>query len=251
VVLLGRPPLPAQGGAPAGPSRRLAPSRSLTPSPPLPTPPRAQPPLVATHPQSGNRTLASHLPGLGRALDTETLAEIRRSWGQAPPAAASAAAAAEAAAEGGDGSAASAAAAAAARLRRRPTLRALRAQRLVFPRATVADPAAAVFAVLAVAGKQYKVSPGDVINAERLKHLAVGEALSLPAMVVGTRDATLLGRPTVPGAAVRLRVREHVQDLKVTIFKKKRRKRYQKKQGHRREVTRLEVEAVDCRMEEY
>jgi large subunit ribosomal protein L21 len=105
--------------------------------------------------------------------------------------------------------------------------------------------------VLAVAGKQYKVSPGDVINAERLKHLAVGEALSLPAMVVGTRDATLLGRPTVPGAAVRLRVREHVQDLKVTIFKKKRRKRYQKKQGHRREVTRLEVEAVDCRMEEY
>ncbi len=224
---------------------------------------------MATHPQAGNRALTSHLPGLGRHLDSETLAEIRRSWGEGGGAAGAAGSAAGGGAgdggEGGSGGSGSGGgggggaageapaegAAARGAARRRPTLRALRAQRLVFPRATVADPAAAVFAVLAVAGKQYKVSPGDVINAERLKHLAVGEALSLPAMLVGTRDATLVGRPTVPGAAVRLVVQEHVQDLKVTIFKKKRRKRYQKKQGHRREVTRLYVEAVDCRVEEY
>jgi len=132
-----------------------------------------------------------------------------------------------------------------------PTLRAQRVRRLVFPPATVEGPTGAVFAVLAVAGKQYKVCPGDVINAEKLNGVAIGESLTLPAMVVGTRDCTIVGRPTIPGAGVRLVVQEHVQDLKVVVFKKKRRKRYQKKQGHRREITRLFVEAVECKVEQY
>lgn len=134
---------------------------------------------------------------------------------------------------------------------RLPTLRSLRMRRLVFPPATVADPQGRLFAVVSVKGKQFKVSPGDVINAEKYKGVKVGEVLSLPPMVVGSRERTLVGRPTVQGAMVRLVVQEHVQDLKVIVYKKKRRKRYQKKNGFRRTVTRLLVEAVDVDFESY
>ena len=115
----------------------------------------------------------------------------------------------------------------------------------------MADPLGARFAVVTVGGQQYKVVAGDIINAERLPSAAVGDALALEPLLVGSRDATLVGRPTVPGALVRLVVQEHVQDAKVVVFKKKRRKRYQKLQGHRREVTRLRVEAVEVDFSKY
>jgi ribosomal protein L21 len=104
------------------------------------------------------------------------------------------------------------------------------------------------FAVIALGGTQYKVTPGDVINAEFVKGAGdVGSALDVTAVhVVGTASRTVLGRPTVPGAVVRCTVEEVVRDAKVIVYKKNRRKRYQKTQGHRRLVTRLRVNAIDC-----
>ena len=104
----------------------------------------------------------------------------------------------------------------------------------------------------------------DVINAERLP-AKVGEEVVLDrVLLVGTPAYSLIGRPMVPGAAVRARVSEQVgrlpsvsldayvnachalfsrqtRDAKVIIFKKRRRKGYQRKKGFRRYVTMLEV----------
>ncbi|CAN0498021.1 unnamed protein product, partial [Ectocarpus sp. 8 AP-2014] len=60
-------------------------------------------------------------------------------------------------------------------------------------------------------------------------------------LLVGTRESTVVGRPTVPGATVKLFVEEQTRDKKVIVLKKRRRKSSKTTQGHRREVTLLRV----------
>ena len=135
-------------------------------------------------------------------------------------------------------------------------LRLSRAAPLATPPAVAgADPAlveaapeltARLFAVVNLGATQYKVTAGDVICAERLPSAVVGSVLRLSDVaLVGSRERTLVGRPLVPGAAVRVAVEEQARDRKVIVFKKRRRKRYQKTQGHRRHVTRLRVLDVE------
>lgn len=107
------------------------------------------------------------------------------------------------------------------------------------------------FAVVTVGGKQYKVTKGDIINAERLVDTPIMTQLHVSPVLVGSTSRTLIGRPTVQGATVALTVESHEQDPKIIIFKKKRRKRYQRTAGHRREVTRLRVTDILCDMEKY
>ena len=64
-------------------------------------------------------------------------------------------------------------------------------------------------------------------------------------MLVGTQDYTAVGRPYVETAKVVATVEEQIKTQKVIVFKKKRRKGYQKNQGHRQNVTVLRVEAID------
>jgi large subunit ribosomal protein L21 len=104
----------------------------------------------------------------------------------------------------------------------------------------------ALFAVVSLGGKQYKVCAGDVIHAEKLRHTPVATELRVSPHVVGSPTTTLLGRPTVQGATVVLRVESHELDRKLIVFKKKRRKRYQRTQGHRREVSRVRVAEIIC-----
>jgi large subunit ribosomal protein L21 len=110
----------------------------------------------------------------------------------------------------------------------------------------------ALFVVVNVKGKQYKVSERDVINAEHIPGVEVGALMrDVSVLVVAGQQRTLLGRPFVQGANVALRVEEHCLDRKVIVFKKRRRKRYQRTQGHRRMVTRLRVEKIDCDITKY
>lgn len=125
---------------------------------------------------------------------------------------------------------------------------ALKAFALAFPPG-VSD--STLFAVVSLGGRQYKVTEGDVINAEKLPGRAVGESLSLPVVLLGSRTKTVLGRPTVPNAHVLLNVEEHARDVKIVVFKKKRRKRYQRTQGHRRDVTRLRITAISADLAAY
>jgi ribosomal protein L21 len=124
------------------------------------------------------------------------------------------------------------------------------------PELTEARPALAerTFAVVIVGGSQYKVTAGDIVTAEHVRGAEVGTVLELPqVLAVGSRTRSVLGRPLVPQAFVRAAVEEVTQDAKVIVFKKNRRKRYQKTQGHRRLVTRLRVLSVHTprSLEEY
>lgn len=99
-----------------------------------------------------------------------------------------------------------------------------------------------VFAVVQIGSHQFKVSNGDCIFTERLKFCDINEKLILnKVLLVGSQTQTIVGRPTVPDAAVHAVVEEHALDAKVIIFKKKRRKNYRRTKGHRQELTKLRI----------
>ncbi|KAK9131786.1 hypothetical protein Scep_011314 [Stephania cephalantha] len=108
-----------------------------------------------------------------------------------------------------------------------------------------------VFAVIQIGSHQFKVSNGDVIYAERLKFCEVNDKLLLSkVLMLGSRSQTIIGRPTLPEAAVFAVVEEHALDAKVIIFKKKRRKNYRRTKGHRQELTRLRITDIQGVMKE-
>ncbi|KAF8029959.1 hypothetical protein BT93_E2392 [Corymbia citriodora subsp. variegata] len=98
------------------------------------------------------------------------------------------------------------------------------------------------FAVVQIGSHQFKVSNGDCIFTERLKFCDINDKLILnKVLLLGSQSQTIVGRPTVPDAAVHAVVEEHALDAKVIIFKKKRRKNYRRTKGHRQELTKLRI----------
>lgn len=100
------------------------------------------------------------------------------------------------------------------------------------------------YAVIETGGKQYRVKTGDVFSVERLP----GEpgAVVQIASVLACSDGSALtvGRPEVPGAAVEAEIVEQIRGPKVVSFKKKRRKGYERKVGHRQELTRVRIRGL-------
>lgn len=102
-----------------------------------------------------------------------------------------------------------------------------------------------LFAVVQIGSHQFKVSNGDSIFTERLKYCQVNDKLILSkVLMLGSRSETIIGRPILPDAAVHAIVEEHALDAKVIIFKKKRRKNYRRTKGHRQELTKLRITAI-------
>jgi large subunit ribosomal protein L21 len=98
------------------------------------------------------------------------------------------------------------------------------------------------YAVIETGGKQYRVQSGDTLNVELLE-AEVGADVALDRVLAVSDGATLtVGTPVVEGARVNARVVEHIRGPKVVSFKKKRRKGFKKKIGHRQELTVLKVE---------
>ena len=98
-----------------------------------------------------------------------------------------------------------------------------------------------MFAVIKTGGKQYKVAKDDVITIEKLAGepgapVDIGEVL-----LVGDEKDQTVGAPLVEGATVAAEVVEQKRDNKIIVFKKKRRKNYRRKNGHRQEVTVLKI----------
>ena len=98
-----------------------------------------------------------------------------------------------------------------------------------------------MFAVIKTGGKQYKVAKDDVITVEKLAGepgapVDIGEVL-----LVGDEKDQTVGAPLVEGATVAAEVVEQKRDNKIIVFKKKRRKNYRRKNGHRQEVTVLKI----------
>jgi large subunit ribosomal protein L21 len=97
-----------------------------------------------------------------------------------------------------------------------------------------AKPPAEIFGVVKVGAQQFKVVPDDLIVVEKLGEAKVNDPVVLSeVMMVGTAERTIIGRPSVPGAAVHAVVEEHFREAKKLAFKKKRRKGYQRLKGHR------------------
>ncbi|KAL6769735.1 MRPL21 [Auxenochlorella protothecoides x Auxenochlorella symbiontica] len=103
-----------------------------------------------------------------------------------------------------------------------------------------------VFAVVELAGTQYKVTPNDTIVTERIPGVDVNDRITLDrVLLAGTADATIIGRPVVPGITVTAAVEEQFLDGKVLIFHKRRRKNSRRTKGHRQPLTMLRILDVD------
>src|SRR5512137_2197545 len=99
-------------------------------------------------------------------------------------------------------------------------------------------------AVIKTGGKQYRVAPGDTVKVETLT-AEVGQQVTLSeVLAVSNGDDVKVGSPFVAGAAVVATVVGHGRHDKVTIFKMKRRKHYQKHQGHRQNFTELRIDSI-------
>ena len=99
-------------------------------------------------------------------------------------------------------------------------------------------------AVIKTGGKQYRVAPGDTVKVETLS-AEVGQQVTLSeVLAVSNGDDVKVGAPFVEGAAVVATVVAHGRHDKVTIFKMKRRKHYQKHQGHRQNYTELRIDSI-------
>ena len=101
-----------------------------------------------------------------------------------------------------------------------------------------------MYAIVDIAGQQFKVEAGKQIFVNR-QAAEVGSALSFDKVLLLAGEGDVkVGAPYIDGAAVKATVVEHCKGDKVIIFKKKRRKGYQKKNGHRQYLTKLQIEGI-------
>ena len=101
-----------------------------------------------------------------------------------------------------------------------------------------------MYAVIKTGGKQYRVSPGDSIEVEKLPY-EVGEQVELDeVLLVVNGSGTQIGRPLVEGAMVKATVTRQAKGRKVIIFKMRSSKRYRRRKGHRQHFTRLRIDEI-------
>ena len=101
-----------------------------------------------------------------------------------------------------------------------------------------------MFAVVEIAGQQYKVNPADKLYVPRLEN-EVGSNVNFDKVLLLSDDMAIkIGTPTVSGASVNAKVLAHVKDEKVIVFKKKKRKGYRVKRGHREQYTHIEITSI-------
>jgi len=103
-----------------------------------------------------------------------------------------------------------------------------------------------MYAVIKTGGKQYRVCAGEKIKIEQIP-ADVGAEISLDqVLMVGEGDSVRIGTPVLSGATVTARVIAQGRHPKVNVFKMRRRKHYQKHQGHRQNYTELEIGSINA-----
>lgn len=101
-----------------------------------------------------------------------------------------------------------------------------------------------MYAIVDIAGKQFKVAKDQYVYAPRLDGEA-GAALSFDQVLLIDQEGVIeVGAPTIKGATVSAKILEHVKGDKVIVFKKKRRKGYAKRNGHRQQFTKVLIEGI-------
>jgi large subunit ribosomal protein L21 len=103
-----------------------------------------------------------------------------------------------------------------------------------------------MYAVIKTGGKQYRVAAGEKLKVEQIPADIGQEIILDQVLMVGEGAAVTVGAPLVAGASVKAKVLAHGRADKVKIFKLRRRKHYQKHQGHRQNYTEIEISAINA-----
>ncbi len=100
-------------------------------------------------------------------------------------------------------------------------------------------------ATIKVQGKQVTVKEGDVLFLNRFENTKAGDSVEVKeVLMAGEGENAKFGAPLLEGASVSLKILENKRGEKVVIIKKKRRKGYQRKRGHRQELSVVKVESI-------
>lgn len=101
-----------------------------------------------------------------------------------------------------------------------------------------------MYAIVEIAGKQFKVEKDQKVYVHRLDAEEGAQVEFNQIMLVDVDGAVKVGVPTVEGAKITAKVLSHLKGDKVIVFKKKRRKGYKKKNGHRQYLTQIQIEEI-------
>ncbi|HRG68855.1 MAG: 50S ribosomal protein L21 [Saprospiraceae bacterium] len=101
-----------------------------------------------------------------------------------------------------------------------------------------------MIAVVNIAGQQFKVSKGQKLFVHRQEAETGSQVNFDQVLMLINGDQTTVGMPTVAGASISAKVLDHVKGDKVIVYKKNRRKGYEKKNGHRQSFTQIQVESI-------
>ncbi|MFI5370923.1 MAG: 50S ribosomal protein L21 [Candidatus Eisenbacteria bacterium] len=103
-----------------------------------------------------------------------------------------------------------------------------------------------MYAIVNINGIQTKVTPSEVLDVPRLTGEPGAKLVFDQVLVFSDGDRIAVGQPTVQGAKVTAEVVEHLRGEKLRIFKFKRRREYRRRRGHRDELTRIKVSAIQA-----
>jgi large subunit ribosomal protein L21 len=101
-----------------------------------------------------------------------------------------------------------------------------------------------MYAVIKTGGKQYRVISGEKLKIEQIPADVGAEITMDQVLMMGEGDSVKIGTPLLSGVSVKAKVLSHGRHDKVEIFKMRRRKHYQKHQGHRQNYTEIQITGI-------
>ena len=104
-----------------------------------------------------------------------------------------------------------------------------------------------MYAVIKSGGKQYKVAKDDVITVEKLPFEKGKKVNITEVLLISEKGKPIVGNPLVKGASVDAEVVDQIRGKKITVFKKKRRKNYRRKIGHKQNLTSIKITEINTK----
>ncbi|WP_299522549.1 50S ribosomal protein L21 [uncultured Lutibacter sp.] len=101
-----------------------------------------------------------------------------------------------------------------------------------------------MYAIVEIAGQQFKVAKDQKVYVHRLQEEEGAKVSFSKVLLIGSEGTVTVGAPVIEGAEVTAKILGHLKGDKVIVFKKKRRKGYRKKNGHRQFLTEIQIESI-------
>ncbi|WP_372792763.1 50S ribosomal protein L21, partial [Lutibacter sp.] len=101
-----------------------------------------------------------------------------------------------------------------------------------------------MYAIVEIAGQQFKVAKDQKVYVHRLQEEEGAKVSFNKVLLIGSEGTVTVGAPVIEGAEVTAKILGHLKGDKVIVFKKKRRKGYKKKNGHRQFLTEIQIESI-------